>query len=146
MSNRHTLPDSRLRSATGTVMVDWEFEELRLVGGVLHRRKVRRRLELEPIYCFNCGAPKGHVPRGIFSWVAFLCDPCSEAVGAAALGLDRGDAEFWAKVYEEMEASYGRALTQEELEALAARGELSRGLQLLERECPLPGKNHRAKG
>lgn len=135
------LPDSRLKNPIGTVLVDWEFEEYRFQGQILYKRKVRHRLELEPIFCFNCGVRKGYVPKGLFSWIAFLCDPCSEDVGEAALALDRPDIEFWYKVEEEMRKTYGRALSQAELETLAARGELSHGLQLLERECPLPPMN-----
>lgn len=146
MGNAHTLPDSRLKNPVDTVMVNWEWEEYRVHRGQVQKRVVRHRLELEPIFCFQCGKRKGYVPRGLFSWVSMLCDPCSEALGGTPLELDHPDAEFWAKVSEEMERTYGRALTQTELDMLAERGELSRGLQLLERECPLPSKNHRPKG
>lgn len=134
--NEHTLPDSRAKNPTGTVVANLELDEIHPVNGILQVVRRKYRLEMERIYCWNCGRTKGWVPRGIFSWVSFLCDPCSDSVGAAAALLPANDAEFWAKVGEEMHRSYGRVLTQQELWELAERGELSRGLQLLERESP----------
>ncbi len=123
-----TLPDSRLRDPKATVMVDWPDGN----GGSV-------RLELEPIYCFNCGKPNGYVPRAIMSFVSWLCEGCSETWGKTANLHQRPDQEFWDKVGEEMLTRYGRALTQEELWRLAHHGSLSPGLQLLERESPYKG-------
>ena len=123
------LPDSRLSSARETVMADWPVE-----GPDGTTRTIR--LELEPIFCINCGKPNGYVPVGIMSWVSFLCVPCSGTWGEAASALYSPDQEFWDAVGAEMVARFGRALTQAELERLAHRGELGRNLELLERESP----------
>src|SRR5215469_6543855 len=116
MGNKHTLPDSRLRNPVDTVMVDWAWDEYRTVAGQLQTRRVRHRLELEPIFCWECGKRQGYVPRGLFYWVSMLCNGCSEKLGGAPLELDHPDAEFWDKVSEEMERSYGRPLSQAELD------------------------------
>lgn len=124
------LPDSRLqRSTIGDVKVQWPvIESDGLVKTIT--------LMLQPVYCINCGCSKGYVPRGLFSWVTFLCDPCSEKHGAAAAIAPHSDSDFWATVREEMVKSYGHGLTQEQLVRLAEHGGLSQALRLLERESP----------
>ncbi len=136
-----TLPDSRCANDTiGTVMVDWEFDELEKVGGVFRMVKKKHRLEMQPIYCVNCGKLEGYIPRGTVSWVCFLCNLCSDTHGYNAALLPCPDKDFWDAVASEMFAAYGRALTQKELICLVDQGKLSRGLQLLERESPYQGK------
>lgn len=117
-------------------MANWEFDEFELRSGVYVPVKKKYRLEMQPIYCIGCGNLEGWVPRGIMAWVSFLCNSCSETHGLEAALLDKPDKEFWNAVGTEMFNAYGRALTQQELSALVERGELSRGLQLLERESP----------
>lgn len=119
------LPDSRLQGSIGNVMADWPDGN----GGTT-------RLELQPIYCFNCGRPNGYVPVGIMSFVSWLCTPCAEKWGHDASLHTCPDQEFWDKVHEEMMARFGRALTERELSALAEHGKLGRGLELLDRESP----------
>ena len=124
------LPDSRLQcSMIGDVKA--EVPCLQPDGSV----KVTT-LTLQPIFCINCGCPKGYVPRGIMAWVAFLCDPCSEKHGAAAALCPHSDDKFWADVRTEMEKSYGFGMTQEQLNGLAEHGGLTNALKLLERESP----------
>ncbi len=124
MSEPNVLPDSRLKDAKGTVMVDWPTATGKI------------RLELEPIFCFNCGTPAGYVPKGIMSFVSWLCQPCSEEWGATASLHSSPDQEFWDAVGAEMVARFGKALTQDELWVLAEQGRLGRNLELLARESP----------
>src|ERR1700680_2509915 len=108
-----TLPDSRLREPKGCVIADWPLGwSWRMIGGRLRYARKVIRLELEPIFCVNCGTPEGFVPRGIMSWVCFLCNSCAETHGQYAATLKCPDEDFWAKVASEMQAKYGRALTQ----------------------------------
>lgn len=140
--NVHVLPDSRLRDPLGTVMVNWEFEEIERVPQPPFFKRVRRkyRLEMERIYCPECGKCKGWIPRGIFSWVCFLCDSCAETHGEKYAKCKTPDHQFWAAVGHEMESRFGRALTGDELNRLAERAELGRLLDLLNLESPLRGK------
>ena len=139
MVSNNILPDSRLKDDTlGTVMADFEFEEFEFDSrsGLFVPVKRKYRLEMQPIFCANCGKLDGYIPRGLMAWVCFLCDPCSETHGAQASLLDKPDKSFWDAVAHEMFLRYGRALTQQELIQLVERKELPRGLQLLERESP----------
>jgi hypothetical protein len=120
-----TLPSSTLREAKGHVMADWNMTD----GSVV-------RLELEPIYCFNCGKPNGYIPTGLMSWVSWLCQKCSQTYGAEADKLACPDEQFWNDVAWEMYARWGRYLTHEELWALGHQGKLGQSLELLERESP----------
>jgi hypothetical protein len=127
MSN--VLPDSRLREKIGTVMADWKLPD----GTTI-------RLELEPIYCLNCGKPNGYVPRETMSFVSWLCQPCADKWGGQASLHDSPDQEFWDAVAFEMQARFGHYLTQHELNALADQGRLGTALNLLDRESPYRGK------
>jgi hypothetical protein len=119
------LPDSRLQDPKATVMVDWPMGD----GTTI-------RLELEPIYCFNCGKPNGYVPRHVMSFVSWMCQPCSIEWGKLASAHTHADQAFWDKVESEMLARFGKALTQEELAQLADQNRLGRPLELLEKESP----------
>lgn len=123
------LPDSRLREKKGTVLVDWPLRE---ADGTM----TTVRLELEPIFCLSCGKSAGFVPSETVSFCSWLCEECSRKWGADASLHTHSDADFWAAVAAEMMARWGRVLTQEELEVMAARGSLGRNLELLERESP----------
>lgn len=135
-----TLPDSRVKNPTDTKMVTWEFDEIEQTienGLPLFRRVVRKhRFEMERVFCAECSKEKGWIPRGIFSWFCILCDSCSETKGLDYAKCDKPDQEFWDKVTEEMQARFGRGLTQHELNRLAERSELGRLLELLNRESP----------
>jgi hypothetical protein len=122
------LPDSRLKDRRETVVADWK------VCAGLETKTIR--MELEPIFCFNCGKPNGYVPVDIMSFVSWLCEACSEAWGNEASLHTHSDQAFWDKVGEEMLTKFGRSLTQAELWQLAQQGRLGRGLELLERESP----------
>jgi hypothetical protein len=129
MSQPNVLPDSRLKDPKETVKADWSWRNP--ATGLVETI----RLELEPIYCFNCGKPNGHTPRGLMSYVSWMCEACAETWGGEAKLHNCADADFWAKVKEACLEIYGRELTQADLERLAAEGRLGQ-LELLERESP----------
>jgi hypothetical protein len=136
------LPDSRVKNPTGTVMAEWEFEQVERIAVAPFFHVVRRkhRMEMEKIFCPECGKQKGWIPSGIFSWVCFLCDACAAEKGEKYAECKTPDHEFWAAVGNEMQARFGRALSEQELNQLAERAELGRLLELLNRESPLRGK------
>jgi hypothetical protein len=134
MTSANVLPDSRLRDPRATVIVNWEFFD------PLTGLPKMYRLELEPIFCMNCGKPQGYVPREVMSFVSWFCGPCSEQYGELASHWRHADQDFWDKVMEEMNSRYGRCLSQRELWELAEQGRLSTGLQLLIRESPYRGE------
>jgi hypothetical protein len=111
-------------------MVDWNFRD------PLTSRMRTVRLELEPIFCFNCGAPNGYVPRGIMSFVSWLCEKCSLTWGELASLHKHADQDFWDKVTFELNSRFGRSLTQQEISMLAERGKLGSALEKLEKESP----------
>lgn len=119
------LPDSRLADPKGTVMVDWQNTDGTFI-----------RLELEPIYCFNCGKSNGYVPRDIMSFVSWLCMSCSEKWGEYADSWIVSDEIFWNDVAVEMLTRFGHILTHEELWSLGEQGRLGTALELLTRESP----------
>lgn len=119
------LPDSRLKDPKATVMADWTLSNGHTI-----------RLELEPIYCFNCGVPTGYVPRYIMSFVSWMCAKCSEAYGTLAANWKSSDEEFWAKVHSECLDKFGQGLTQQDLAILGDQGRLGPALEALARESP----------
>ena len=121
------LPDSRLKSKKGAVIADWTFN-----GKTI-------RLELEPIFCFNCGKANGYVPAETMSFVSWLCNECSMKWGKEASLHTHADEEFWKAVHYEMVKRWGRGLTQEELYRMAEQDQLGTSLKLLEKESPYKG-------
>lgn len=119
------LPDSRLKDPRGVVRADWTMPDGRTV-----------RLNMEPIFCINCGKPAGYVPQEVMSFVSWLCEPCAEKWGEHASGWATADAAFWALVAAEMKDRFGHVLTQAELTALAEQGRLGTALEKLDRESP----------
>lgn len=105
------LPDSRLRDPKGTLMVDWDMPG----GGHV-------RIEVEPVFCANCGKPHGLVPKENTTWAFWLCQDCFEEHGVPANLLVEPDRDFWDKVSGEMYDHYGHLLNQQELTQLAEQG------------------------
>lgn len=121
-----TLPDSRLRNADwGAVVCDWPLPG----GGTA-------RAECVPVFCGNCGAGGGFVPRDNTTFAFYLCQACFDAHGEIAGTLAVPDLEFREAVAHEMERLHGRALTLDEINALVEDGRLGRELELLARESP----------
>ena len=119
------LPDSRLKETKAVVLADWPMPDGTAV-----------RMQMEPIYCVNCGRPNGYVPAGVVSWVSWLCLPCAETWGEHANNWRHPDESFWEAVGAEMIERFGRHLTGDEIEIAADQGMLGRALELLERESP----------
>lgn len=134
MSNHHVLPDSRLHDPKGTVMVDWPLTG----GGTV-------RLEAEMIYCANCGKEYGYVPRENTDFACYLCNQCVERWGLLANTYAVPDDDFCAAVAAEMEARFGRHLTEAELIVAAEQGNLGTALEKLARESPFPCHDNRPK-
>ena len=111
MSALDVLPDSRLQSDIGAVMIDWPLPNGKTV-----------RTECVPTFCANCGKDGPFCPRDNTTWTFWLCQPCFDKFGALAGTLAVPDHEFWKKVEQEMLDKYGRALDQFELAALAEQG------------------------
>ena len=122
------LPDSRLHSALGTFMADWTLPDGRV-----------ERIEVQPVFCANCGAEHGFVPKDNTTWAFFLCNPCFDKWGVPAGLMVQSDADFWESVHQEMLAKFGRALTSVEVEVLHDQGKLGAPLEALMRDSPIRG-------
>lgn len=132
--NNHVLPDSRLRDQTlGSQMVDWPLPG----GGTV-------RVEAVHIFCMNCGKLYGWVPKDNCAFTGWMCRKCHEAYGDAAGQFAMPDDEFARNVAAEMEAKFGRVLTDAEIVYFKGRGELGTALELLEKESPYPVPSHPA--
>lgn len=122
------LPDSRLKRADlKTVMADWKLPDGTTV-----------RIEVCPVFCANCGAEHGFVPKDNTSWAFFLCDDCYEKWGVPANLMVESDTAFWERVHYEMLEKHGHVLTADEIFRLHEEGRLGKGLELLMKESPLP--------
>lgn len=100
MSAPLLLPDSRL---------------VRHVRGVIDGFLGRFRLQLEPIFCANCGCDGGFVPTENMTFVFYLCDPCHERHGVPEGTYAVPDEVFFARVHEEQMEKYGRELSPFEM-------------------------------
>lgn len=127
--NKLILPDSRLarRPDLGTFMADWPLPS----GGTV-------RVEVQPVYCANCGKLWGHVPKDNTGFAFWLCARCFEGHGPLAGTYAVPEDAFNRALAHEMEERFGRHLSDGELAALAERGELGRAIELLARESPYP--------
>lgn len=101
------LPDSRLASNIGAVVMDWPG-----FG----------RVECVPVFCTNCGAEHGYVPKENTTFSFWLCQSCFDTYGAVAGTMVQPDHEFWEKVEQEMLASFGHGLNPLELLILEQQG------------------------
>lgn len=135
--NTHVLPDSRLghRPDFGCFMADWPLPDGRTV-----------RVEVQPIFCANCGKLCGHCPRENTTFLFYQCPKCFGQFGALAGTMAVPDDEFNRAVSAELTARFGRTLTEFEIAAAKDRGVLGRALELLERESPYPVPNPARSG
>ena len=120
------LPDSRLRTKKGTVHAVWR----------INGKSVR--VELEPVFCANCGVPHGYVPVENTTFACWFCERCAETWGGVASGCMIPDAEFHRKVEGAMLTHFRRVLTAEEIGRLQAQG--WGPLKSLVRESPYLGR------
>lgn len=118
------LPDSRLREKLGTVMADWPMPD----GSTV-------RIEVEPIFCTNCGKLYGYVPKENTTFAFWLCQPCFDRHGPPPGTVVSSDDAFRQKLVEEMLDKFGRPLTAEELGRLQDENRLG-SIELLLRESP----------
>lgn len=114
------LPDSRMKSPRGVIRIEFG---------------AWGRLNMQPIFCANCGKLGAYVPEENMTFAFWLCDgPCSEKWGTLAGTYASTDEQFWAKVKDEMLEKYGCYLTEEGV--LRAQEE-SGPLATLLKESPL---------
>lgn len=95
------LPDSRLRDRMKGVVRGF-FRGVGFINWV-------------PVFCANCGKPKGYVPEDNMDFAFWLCDPCSDKWGGKLGVVLMPDEIFWQKVKFEQLEKYGRLLSPEEL-------------------------------
>ena len=80
------------------------------------------RIEVEPVFCANCGKDNGYVPKENTTWAFWLCQKCYDTYGIIANTYVEPDWEFWQKLQHEMLDKYGHVLNQTELTKLAEEG------------------------
>ena len=97
------LPDSRLQDSKGVKRIEhghWG------------------RINMQPVFCANCGKLGAYVPEENCSFACWLCDPCAETMGPIAGTMMMPDEVFWKRVKEEQLEKYGRLLTKAEMEVV----------------------------
>ena len=67
-----------------------------------------------PVFCANCGEHGAYCPEES-THAFYLCNPCFEKLGPITSVMMVPDAEYYAKVAEEQQESFGRALTPLEI-------------------------------
>jgi ribosomal protein L37AE/L43A len=113
-------------------MVDWEMPD----GSTV-------RIEVEPVYCANCGKKYGFVPRDNTAFTFWLCRKCFDTYGEVANTYAMPDEDFNNAVAAEMEARFGHHLSDKEITDLTQGNNLGKMLEALERDSPYPSKNNR---
>ena len=117
--SQDVLPDSRMKHPTGVTRI--EFGEW-------------GRLNMQPIFCANCGKLGAYVPEENMTFAFWLCDgPCSDSWATLAGTYTSTDEVFWQKVAEESLETYGRYLTEADVLSIGETGPLS----TLLRESPI---------
>lgn len=115
------LPDSRLKSPTGEIRI--EFGEW-------------GRLNMEPIFCANCGKLGAYVPKENMTFAFWLCDhPCAEQWSPLPGTYTTPDQVFWERVKAESIESKGHYLTEKEV--LEVQDSSCNPLSTLLKESPL---------
>ena len=118
--NENVLPDSRMASPTGVIRI--EFGEW-------------GRLNMQPIFCANCGKLGAYVPEANMTFAFWLCDhPCADQWATLAGTYTTTDEVFFATAAQEMLEQYGHFLTEEEI--LKAEVEKTGSFAKLLKESP----------
>lgn len=128
MSTLHLLPDSRLqrRPDFECKKVDWQLPDGKIV-----------QIEVQPIFCANCGTLSAYVPKENCTFAFYLCRKCQDKpLPDGTYGVP--DDEFDKAVAFEMQERFGHALTDEEILYYMERQELGTALELLAKESPYP--------
>ncbi len=68
-----------------------------------------------PFFCANCGKHGGSCPEEHMTFMFYQCNACFTRYGVIAGTMAVPDKEFYAKVAQEQQEAYGRALTKPEL-------------------------------
>ena len=117
--NQDLLPDSRLTQPKGVVRIafgEWG------------------RLNMQPIFCANCGKLGAYVPEENMTFAFWLCDhPCADSWATLAGTYTTSDEVFWETVAHESLEKYGHYLTEQDVLQLPTSGSLS----TLLRDSPL---------
>ena len=103
MTKPDVLPDSRLRTPFTPRKAVW-----------------RGMAWWVPIYCGSCGADGGLIPQENMTFAFYLCNDCARKYGHLTCTMMEPDAVFWERVKQEQIERYGRLLTAEELQQVAA--------------------------
>jgi len=114
------LPDSRLASPTGVIRI--EFGNW-------------GRINMQPIFCANCGKLGAYVPEENMTFAFWLCNGCEAQWATLAGTYTTSDEQFYATVAEEMIETYGHYLTEPEV--MAAEQSTTGSLSTLLKESPL---------
>lgn len=115
------LPDSRLASPTGVIRIQFGSWG---------------RLNMQPIFCANCGKLGAYAPEENMTFAFWLCEgPCTDQWGALAGTYTSPDEVFWEQVKGEMNAKFGHDLT--EIEVLEAEENTAGALCALLKESPI---------
>ena len=121
MANENLLPDSRMASPTGVIRI--EFGEW-------------GRINMQPIFCANCGKLGAYIPEENMTFAFWLCNgPCSDQWATLAGTYTSSDEVFFEKVAQEMLETYGHYLTEKEV--IAAEAEKSGAFRALLNESPI---------
>jgi hypothetical protein len=80
-------------------------------------------LQVEPVFCANCGKLHGYVPSENTTFACWLCNECAEKYGTSLAGYLMPDEVYWERVRQETSG-----LTFSRVQALAesAWGSLSK--------------------
>ena len=76
-----------------------------------------------PVFCANCGGDGGLCPEENMTFMFYLCNTCAETHGQIAGTMLMPDEVFFEKLRQEQLETYGRYLTQDELDRIANEGE-----------------------
>lgn len=97
-TKNEVLPDSRAKETKGRIFTP--------MGAFV------------PVFCANCGVPGGHCPEENMTFLFYLCQKCFETHGEVAGVMMMPDEVFFEKLKQEQIASYGRYLTQQEIQKI----------------------------
>lgn len=115
------LPDSRMKSPTGSTRIHWGEWGM---------------LNMQPIFCANCGKLGAYTPEENITFAFWLCDhPCAEQWGHLAGTYTSPDEVYWEKVKGEMMEQHGHYL--DEAGVLQAEANDGNSLATLLKESPI---------
>jgi hypothetical protein len=115
------LPESRMQNPTGVIRIEfgpWG------------------RINMQPIFCANCGTLGAYVPAENMTFACWLCPgTCSEQWSPLPGTYTTPDEVFWEQAKAEMLAKYGHFLTEEGVRQ--AEADKTGALSTLLKESPI---------